>query len=497
MLKAVTWSSTSTAPLGFLLTAIIFFKAGQYSARVPTEPSPTPSSPAQSTISTTTPSKPKPTSLPGNDTMYGGKKSVGYFVNWGIYGRKYMPTYIPANDLTHILYAFANINPSSGTVSLSDVWADKDIHYPGDSWNTPAGENHLFGNFKAIYLLKKKHRHLKLLLSIGGWTYSPSIHPVVLDPAKRAEFVKSSVALLDDYGLDGLDVDYEYPQNAEQARGYVDLLRELREALDQRERENGEGCKFLLTIAAPCGPDNYKKLLVAEMDQYLDFWNLMAYDYSGSWDRTANHQANLLGPPINTHEALEFYVSGGVASHKLVMGIPLYGRSFTQTDGPGHAFVGIGEGTWERGVYDYRTLPLPLDTTFTYNDEDLGASWTYDKTTREMISFDTPEIARLKGQFIRDNGLGGSMFWELSGDKMPGETEEERRNRDERDGKMREGGNMGVGKQVIPGESLVRVVKEAMTGHGSRSLEGMDTTPNWLHYPRSQFDNLRQGMPDA
>jgi chitinase len=138
------------------------------------------------------------------------------------------------------------VRQETGEVFLSDPWADQDIHYPGDSWND-VGTN-LYGNFKAIYLLKKKNRHLKLLLSIGGWTYSPSFHPVVVDPRLRAEFVRSSVRLLEDYGLDGLDVDYEYPQNDQQARGYVELLRELRAALDEHARKKNADYRFLLTV---------------------------------------------------------------------------------------------------------------------------------------------------------------------------------------------------------------------------------------------------------
>jgi chitinase len=149
--------------------------------------------------------------------------------------------------VSHVLYAFANVSADSGEVTLSDKWAEQDIHYPGDSWND-VGTN-LYGNLKAIYTLKKQNRHLKVLLSIGGWTYSPSFHPVVVNPAFRARFVESSVKILEDYGLDGLDVDYEYPGNDEQARGYVELLKEMRIELDKRAERNGNECKFLLSVS--------------------------------------------------------------------------------------------------------------------------------------------------------------------------------------------------------------------------------------------------------
>ncbi|SJK97268.1 related to class V chitinase ChiB1 [Armillaria ostoyae] len=402
-------------------------------------------------------------------TMTKGKYNVGYFVNWGIYARKYPPSAIPTSDLTHLLYAFANISPDTGTVSLSDQWADEQIHYEGDSWNDPDANKNLYGNFKALHLIKKANRHLKLLLSIGGWTYSPSMHPVVVDPAKRAQFVRSSLQLLEDYGLDGLDVDYEYPQNDAQASGYVHLLRELRAALDAHAQGRG-GYRFLLSIAAPCGQDNYRKLHIREMDASLDLWNLMAYDFAGSWDSLAGHQANLYGPPISASQAVDYYRSKGVHPSKIVLGIPLYGRSFMGTDGPGAKYSGVGEGSWERGVYDYRALPLP--GSYVMRDEHKKASWTYDYQTREMVSFDSEEVAQWKGQYIRQQGLAGAMYWELSGDKNG-------------DGSQR--GEGGKGKDVQPGHSLVAVVKHAMGG-----LEMNEY--NWLQYNRSKFPNMRNGM---
>lgn len=93
--------------------------------------------------------------------------------------------------------------------------------------------------------------------------------------------------------MDGLDVDWEYPKDPNEAENYVSLLKELREGLDECSRKRGQGNgKFLLTIAAPCGKDHYEKLKLKEMDRYLDFWNLMAYDYSGGWDSVAGHQVS-------------------------------------------------------------------------------------------------------------------------------------------------------------------------------------------------------------
>ena len=171
------------------------------------------------------------------------------------------------------------------------------------------------------------------------------------------------------------------------------------------------------------GRSHYEKLQLAEMDQYLDFWNIMAYDYTGSWDSVSGHAANLyaseadpLSTPFNTDQAIIYYKEHGISSHKLVLGMPLYGRSFMGTAGPARNFVGVGSGSWEDGVWDYKVLPQEGVKEYVLNHS--VASYSYDPIKQEMISYDIPEVARMKAEYIKSTGLGGGMWWESSSDKI-------------------------------------------------------------------------------
>jgi chitinase len=168
------------------------------------------------------------------------------------------------------------------------------------------------------------------------------------------------------------------------------------------------------------------------MDQFLDFWNIMAYDFAGGWSQTTGHLANLFpstqnpeSTKVSADTAINYYVTQGVRKDKLVLGMPVYGRSFLNTDGPGKPYSGIAPsgwawstGNWEAGVWDYKALPRKGEgwTQFV-KAFDIVASYSYDEAERTMISYDTKDIAARKAQYIKDNGLGGAMFWETSGDK--------------------------------------------------------------------------------
>ncbi|KAK1765841.1 chitinase [Phialemonium atrogriseum] len=349
-----------------------------------------------------------------------GYQNAVYFTNWGIYGRDYQPSQLPASRISFVLYAFANLR-STGEVYSSDTYSDLEKHYPNDSWNDIG--NNAYGCVKQLYLLKKANRHLKVLLSIGGWTYSTNFAAAASTPASRALFAQSAVALMGDWGFDGIDVDWEYPADAVQAQNLVDLLKAVRAELDSYAAAHARGYHFLLTIASPAGPDNYGKMQLAAMSKVLDFFNLMAYDYAGSWDSTSGHQANLYrdpgnpaSTPFSTDAAIDAYLAAGVPAAKIVLGMPIYGRSFEQTAGPGKPYTGgVGSGSWENGVWDYKALPR-AGAKEVY-DGAAGATYSYDGATREMISYDTADMVQRKVAYLRGRGLAGSMFWEASADR--------------------------------------------------------------------------------
>ena len=265
--------------------------------------------------------------------------------------------------------------------------------------------------------------------------------------------------LVKDLGFDGVDIDWEYPKNPKEAHDFVLLLKTTREALDAYSYSHPLRPRFLLTIACPAGPDHYNVLPLPQMLPYLSFLNLMAYDYAGSFSSHTAHQANIHSShshpqttPFSTSAAVHHYTLHGIPAHKILLGMPLYGRAFANTKGIGHSFQGTGKGSWEQGVWDWKVLPK--EGSVVEADKAVGASWSEGDGT--VVSFDSDEAIEWKVEYLRDTGLGGAMWWESSGDRKVGQ-----------------------------GSAVERVVG---------GLRHLDQEQNCLEYPESKYDNLRKGM---
>ncbi|KAI5456279.1 glycoside hydrolase superfamily [Mariannaea sp. PMI_226] len=382
-----------------------------------------------------------------------------YFTNWGTYDRGYLPSMLPASEISHVLYSFLNVR-EDGTVYTGDSYADLERIYPGDS-QSDVGTN-AYGCVKQLFLLKKANRQLKVMLSIGGWTWSVNFPAAASTDATRANFAKTAVTLMKDWGADGIDIDWEYPDDDTKSANFLALLKAIRTEMDTYSQQYANGYHFQLTMAAPAGSAHYQTLKLSEVGQILDHFHLMAYDYSGSYSDAASHQANLFpspnipkAAPFDTDSSVRGYIQGGVPPNKLVLGMPIYGRSFDSTAGLGKSFNGVGVGSSE-GIWDYRQLPRP-GATIEF-DTDTQQHYSYDASRQELISYDTPDDTKLKVDYIKKMGLGGSMFWEASGDKND---------------------------------------TDSLISTSFVALGSLDSTENCLSYPNSKYANIAAGFPDV
>nr|QGH83626.1 chintase [uncultured bacterium] len=357
---------------------------------------------------------------------------IGYFMSWGIYARSYFVTDIPADQLTHINYAFANVS-EDGECVVGDEWADAQYPYPGDPADAP-----YLGNFHQLNVLKEQYPQIKTPISVGGWTWSERFSDAALTAESRAKFACSCVALMKQYGFDGLDIDWEYPVSVganpavgrpEDTKNFTLLLAELRAQLDA-QGEQDDGTHYLLTIAAPAGPNQYRNIQLGRIHPYLDWINVMTYDLYGAWDKTTNFNAPLYpsSDDANTDDArltadaaLQAYLAAGIPAEKLVMGVPFYGRGWAGVpdthNGLFQPATRIPAGTWEPGSFGYSDLVANYLPTMTrYWHAEASVPWLYDADQQLMISYDDPESLRIKADYVKNAGLGGIMFWELSAD---------------------------------------------------------------------------------
>lgn len=360
---------------------------------------------------------------------------VGYYASWDVYERAMFLTKIQTEKLTHINYAFSNINPE-GQCVLGDVEADTTRFFGiGNSidgrQDAIEGER---GSFHQLALLKQKFPHLAVLISIGGWTWSQHFSDAALSEESRQKFVQSCLDLyLVRYGksYDGVDIDWEYPVGGglkpgrpEDKHNFTLLLAEFRRQMDALQKTTGR--KYLLTAAGSASPDTMKHFELSEIHKLLDWINLMTYDFHVATEPVTGFLAPLYGSPrdpnpdsrsfFNADAAVRGYLAAGVPANKIVLGIPFYGRAWEGATGDGlfAPATGPAPAKYEFGYMDYtEILNGPLQKYQRSWDGDAKVPWLFDPASGTFITYDDAESIQWKVKYIRENNLGGAMIWEL------------------------------------------------------------------------------------
>lgn len=313
---------------------------------------------------------------------------------------------VDGSYLTHINYAFANI--VDGRIVEG---------YPNDSLN-----------FAVLRQIRDENPDLQLLISVGGWGWSGGFSDMALTPESRTVFIESALEFLKRHDLDGLDLDWEYPglpgnnnpHRLEDRENFTALLRECRHALDEM---GGAEKHYLLTIAAASFQsylDNTEMDVVAD---YLDFINIMTYDFVGEWGTTTGHHANLLTPDFDpaamaVENSVALFNRFGIANDKLLIGAAFYGRGWQEVNSennglgqPGVGLTGVNL-SYHSIVQNYLSNPVYQQLW----DTSALVPFLWNPEERIFITYENPESIRRKACYVKEQGLKGVMFWQYFGD---------------------------------------------------------------------------------
>jgi chitinase len=311
---------------------------------------------------------------------------------------------IDAARLTHINYAFVDVKDNR-------AWLHNEIT---DTVN-----------FRKLNGLKAINPSLKILISIGGWSWSKNFSDAVLTDTSRLAFASSAADIVRQYELDGVDIDWEYPgmigdsnvYRAEDKEHYTLLFRDIRAELNKLQQQTGK--TYLLTTAVGGFADFIHHTEMNKAQEYLDYINLMTYDYS---DDMSGHHTNLY--PSNNyeeensaHKAVTDFIAAGVPAGKLVMGIAFYARGTIVESGANHGLhQKILSRTWGGGYSRIKDSLVDQQGFKSYWDKRANAPYLFNADTKQFFSYDNERSVKAKCDYVKKHHLAGVMFWEYSSD---------------------------------------------------------------------------------
>lgn len=346
-----------------------------------------------------------------------------YFTNWS-YKRpgmgKFTPEDVDPTLCSHVVFAFATIKDNR--LSYSD---DNDI---GDSITD--------GTYTRIMKLKQKNPKLKVLIAVGGWAFGSKPFQELTENIFRMNgFVYDAIEFLRKHNFDGLDIDWEYPRGPDDKASFVSLVRELRLAIEG-EAKGTKNTKLILTAAVPASFEAIEAGYdVPEISQYLDFINVMTYDFHGQWEKEVGHNSPLY--PLNSATGFQKrltvdfsakeWVRQGAPREKLIIGMPVYGRTFTLED-PAQFDIGAptsgggdpGRYTGESGFLSYYEICdfLHKDNTTLVWDNEQQVPFAY--RDHQWVGFDDERSLKTKIKWLKEEEFGGIMVWSIDLDDFRG-----------------------------------------------------------------------------
>lgn len=322
----------------------------------------------------------------------------GYQDNWG-------KNFEKAKQVTHINYAFANIK--EGKVVLGDA---KDA-----------------GDLIKLNALKKINPELKILISVGGWSWSKNFSDAVLTENSRQLFANSAVEFMLKHKLDGIDLDWEYPgqigdnnvfREADK-ENFTFILKLLRTKLDS---VSTKGNPYLLTIATGANQSYLDHTNMKEAQKYLDFINIMTYDFFTGGSKYTGHHANLynsaynIKSPKSAEIAVQQHIDAGIPMGKIVLGVPFYGRWWKGANPKNNGLYQFSNG--RTGAYGYNQIADSIKNNVfkAYWEESASVPYIWRQKDSLFLTYDNSRSIQIKAEFVKKKQMGGLMFWQFNAD---------------------------------------------------------------------------------
>ena len=372
-------------------------------------------------------------------------RNVLYYADWSIYTgqRNFYPSKIDANLISHLIFSNLDMD-SNGDLVLQDEFADFQIitlpeFEDGIKFGEPFG-----GVLGAIAILKVKHPHLKIGISVGGITSYEIFSEVAKDKVKRHNFANSIVKFINHLGYDFVDIEYPKTikeEDSDYAENFILLLQEVRNELNAFEKN---GIRYELSVTMPISPILKDKIQFDKVLEIVSFVNMKTYDLNGNWNSYTGHHTPLYTNEKYNSETMseaKFSVDG-VIKHlentygntidmaKIIIGVAPYTRGWAgvkedglNIDNPGlyatanSSSVKSADGTFS-GIYGFNDLPTLIKqfNLLEYFDNTAKAAYYYSPNNGYFFSCDNEESVAAKGKYVKEKKLGGLASWMASYD---------------------------------------------------------------------------------